>query len=65
MPWKSDSYSPLDFTLLDHHFGKLAEWRAAIDEIHKRGMYILMDNTFSTSVLHLVRITQNFADSLF
>jgi alpha-1,3-glucan synthase len=58
MPWKSDSYSPLDFTLLDHHFGKLAEWRAAIDEIHKRGMYILMDNTFSTLVswLHLPKI---------
>jgi alpha-1,3-glucan synthase len=62
MPWKSDSYSPLDFTLLDHHFGKLAEWRAAIDEIHRRGMYILMDNTFSTLVLHLVQISQNFAD---
>jgi alpha-1,3-glucan synthase len=62
MPWKSDSYSPLDFTLLDHHFGKLTEWRAAIDEIHKRGMYILMDNTFSTLVLHLAPIPQSFAD---
>jgi alpha-1,3-glucan synthase len=65
MPWKSDSYSPLDFTLLDHHFGKLAEWRAAIDEIHKRGMYILMDNTFSTLVLRPVCSPRNFADSQF
>jgi alpha-1,3-glucan synthase len=48
LPWKSDSYSPLDFTLLDHHFGKIAEWRAAIDEIHRRGMYVILDNTLST-----------------
>ncbi|KAH0142689.1 putative alpha 1,3 glucan synthase, partial [Aureobasidium melanogenum] len=48
MPWKSDAYSPLDFTLLDHHFGKIADWRAAVDEIHRRGMYIILDNTFAT-----------------
>ncbi|KAH0360816.1 putative alpha 1,3 glucan synthase, partial [Aureobasidium melanogenum] len=48
MPWKSDAYSPLDFTLLDHHFGNIAEWRAAIDEIHRRGMYVILDNTFAT-----------------
>ncbi|KAG9942709.1 putative alpha 1,3 glucan synthase, partial [Aureobasidium melanogenum] len=48
MPWKSDAYSPLDFTLLDHHFGNIAEWRAAVDEIHRRGMYIILDNTFAT-----------------
>ncbi|KAI5272965.1 putative alpha 1,3 glucan synthase [Aureobasidium subglaciale] len=51
MPWKSDGYSPIDFTLLDHHFGKIVEWRAAIDENHRRGMYILLDNTFSTGIL--------------
>ncbi|KAG9828273.1 hypothetical protein KCU68_g14207, partial [Aureobasidium melanogenum] len=48
MPWKSDAYSPIDFTLLDHHFGKIADWRAAVDEIHRRGMYIILDNTFAT-----------------
>ncbi|KAG9926214.1 putative alpha 1,3 glucan synthase, partial [Aureobasidium melanogenum] len=48
MPWKSDAYSPLDFTLLDHHFGKIADWRAAVDEIHRRGMYVILDNTFAT-----------------
>ncbi|KAG9697868.1 putative alpha 1,3 glucan synthase, partial [Aureobasidium melanogenum] len=48
MPWKSDAYSPLDFTLLDHHFGNIAEWRAAVDEIHRRGMYIILDNTSAT-----------------
>ena len=38
-------YSPVDFTLLDMHFGKIEQWRTAIDEIHKRGMYVLADNT--------------------
>ncbi|THX82417.1 putative alpha 1,3 glucan synthase [Aureobasidium pullulans] len=48
LPWKSDGYSPVDFTLLDHHFGRIADWRGAIDEIHRRGMYIILDNTFAT-----------------
>ncbi|KAH8900941.1 alpha-1,3-glucan synthase [Thozetella sp. PMI_491] len=47
-PWQSDSYSPLDHTLLDAHFGDIIEWRRAIDEIHKRGMYVLLDNTVAT-----------------
>ncbi|KZF26426.1 glycosyltransferase family 5 protein [Xylona heveae TC161] len=47
-PWAADSYSPLDLTLLDHHFGTIDEWREAITEIHRRGMYVLMDNTMST-----------------
>jgi alpha-1,3-glucan synthase len=47
-PWKSDSYSPLDLSVLDRHFGTISEWRAAVDEIHKRGMYVLLDNTMST-----------------
>lgn len=38
MPWQSDGYSALDFTLLDPHYGTLAEWRAAIDKIHSKGM---------------------------
>lgn len=37
-PWNYDSYSPLDLTLLDFHFGNITMWRTAIEEIHKRGM---------------------------
>jgi alpha-1,3-glucan synthase len=39
---------PLDLTLLDRHFGQILEWRTAIDEIHRRGMYVILDNTMST-----------------
>lgn len=49
-PWKYDQYSPVDLTLLDFHFGDIEEWRAAVDAIHARGMYILLDNTMSTWV---------------
>lgn len=48
LPWAADGYSPVDFTLLDHHFGTIDTWRSAITEIHKRGMYVVMDNTMST-----------------
>ena len=48
VPWGADGYSPLDMTLLDSHLGTIAEWQAAITEIHKRGMYVLLDNTMST-----------------
>ncbi|KAI9851719.1 MAG: Cell wall alpha-1,3-glucan synthase ags1, partial [Thelocarpon superellum] len=48
LPWGSDGYSPLDLTLLDMHYGTIADWRAVIDEIHRRGMYVLMDNTMAT-----------------
>ncbi|KAK0712424.1 alpha-1,3-glucan synthase-like protein [Lasiosphaeria miniovina] len=47
-PWGADSYSPLDLTLLDKHFGSILTWQTAIDEIHKRGMYVVMDNTMAT-----------------
>lgn len=46
--WGSDGYSPLDFSLLDRHFGNIAEWRQAMDEIHKRGMYVVLDTTVAT-----------------
>lgn len=36
-PWGADSYSPLDFTLLDQHYGDIAKYREMVDEIHKRG----------------------------
>jgi len=48
LPWTADSFSPLDLTLLDPHFGRISEWRRAIEEIHRRGMYIVLDNTFNT-----------------
>ncbi|KAK3937814.1 alpha-1,3-glucan synthase [Diplogelasinospora grovesii] len=47
-PWGADAYSPLDLTLLDHHFGNVKTWQTAIDEIHKRGMWVIMDNTMAT-----------------
>lgn len=37
-PYAADSYSPLDHTLLDLHFGNISAWRNAIEEIHKRDM---------------------------
>jgi alpha-1,3-glucan synthase len=48
LPWGYDGYSPVDLTLLDPHFADLTSWQVAIDEIHKRGMYVILDNTFAT-----------------
>lgn len=48
MPWGSDGFGVLDFTLLDHHHGLIADWRALITEMHRRDMYIILDNTFGT-----------------
>lgn len=36
-PWGADAYSPLDFTLMDQHFGNLDAWRSLIQAIHARG----------------------------
>ena len=47
-PWGSDAFSPLDLTLLDPHFATIAAWRECIDEMHSRGMYLLLDNTMAT-----------------
>lgn len=47
-PWGADSYSPLDLTLLDRHFGTIKKWQEAIDAIHDRGMWVIMDNTMAT-----------------
>ena len=41
-------YSAIDFTLLDPHFGKIQQWIDLIDEMHRRGMYIIMDFTVGT-----------------
>lgn len=50
MPWSGDGYGPLDFTLLDRHHGMIEDWRALVTEIHRRGMYVVLDNTMATSV---------------
>lgn len=47
-PWAADSYSPLDQTLLDKHFGTIQTLRETIDAIHARGMWVIMENTMST-----------------
>jgi alpha-1,3-glucan synthase len=47
-PWEATAYSPIDLTLLDMHFGTIQTWRDAITEIHKRGMYVVLDNTMAT-----------------
>ncbi|KZT26358.1 glycosyltransferase family 5 protein [Neolentinus lepideus HHB14362 ss-1] len=48
MIWQADSYSPLDFTVLDPHWGTMDDWVTTIDEIHARGMYIMADFTVGT-----------------
>ncbi|KAL4253159.1 glycosyltransferase group 1 family protein [Abortiporus biennis] len=48
MLWQADSYSPLDFTVLDPHWGTLKDWQDTIDAIHARGMYIMADFTVGT-----------------
>lgn len=47
-PWSGDGYGPLDFTLLDHHHGEIANWRELINAVHQRDMYIVLDNTMAT-----------------
>lgn len=47
-PWEADMYSPKDHTILDHHLGNITEWREAIQAIHDKGMYVILDNTMAT-----------------
>ena len=47
-PWGADAFSPLDLTLLDHHFATIDAWRECINEMHRRGMFVVFDNTMST-----------------
>jgi alpha-1,3-glucan synthase len=35
-------------TLLDKHFGTVRKWQEVIDEIHNRGMAVVLDNTMAT-----------------
>ncbi|KAK4185416.1 hypothetical protein QBC35DRAFT_465599 [Podospora australis] len=48
LPWGADSYSPVDLTLLDKHFGTLKTWQDVIQEIHDRDMWVILDNTMAT-----------------
>ncbi|KAK3367350.1 putative cell wall alpha-1, 3-glucan synthase [Lasiosphaeria ovina] len=48
LPWGVDSYSPIDLTLLDFHYGDIKEWQNMVDEVHKRDMYVILDHTMST-----------------
>ena len=48
LPWSYDGFSPVDLTLLDHHFGNIDDWRAMISEAHRRGIYVVLENTFAT-----------------
>lgn len=41
-------YSPLDFSVLDPHWGTIDDWVAFIDTVHARGMYIMLDFTVGT-----------------
>lgn len=41
-------YSPLDFSVLDPHWGTWDEWVETIDKIHARGMYFMADFTVGT-----------------
>lgn len=48
MPWGADGYSPLDYTLMDPHWGTVQDWADAIQKMHDRGMYLVVDYTVST-----------------
>ena len=41
-------YSPLDFSVLDPHWGNIDDWRNTIDAVHARGMYFMADFTVGT-----------------
>lgn len=47
-PWGTDGFSPYDLTILDHHHGTLSEIRAAIQKIHDKGIWVIIENTFAT-----------------
>ena len=39
---------PIDLTLLDKHYGTVKVWQEVIDEVHRRGMWVILDNTMGT-----------------
>ncbi|KAM7188404.1 hypothetical protein V8F33_010655 [Rhypophila sp. PSN 637] len=48
LPWGVDSYSPVDLTLLDPHYGNIKQWQEMVKACHDRKMYVMLDHTFST-----------------
>lgn len=48
LPWQADAFSPYDLTILDHHFGTIEQFRDVVKVIHEKGMYVVLENTFST-----------------
>ncbi|EAU88623.2 alpha-1,3-glucan synthase [Coprinopsis cinerea okayama7 len=48
MLWQADSYSPLDFSVLDPHWGNIDDWRHFLDAVHAHGMYFMADLTVGT-----------------
>ena len=48
LPWAYDGFSPVDLTLLDGHQGDIEDWRTMINEAHRRGMYVVLENTIAT-----------------
>ncbi|KAI0035090.1 glycoside hydrolase family 13 and glycosyltransferase family 5 protein [Vararia minispora EC-137] len=48
MIWQADSYSPLDFSVLDPHYGTIKEYQTLVDQVHARGMYVMVDFTIGT-----------------
>ncbi|KAG8940827.1 Cell wall alpha-1,3-glucan synthase ags1 [Tulasnella sp. 424] len=48
MPWQADSYSAIDFSLLDPHWGTIDDWRNFIDAVHAKGLYLIVDFTVGT-----------------
>lgn len=47
-PWGTDGFSPYDLSILDHHHGTLSEARDAIQKIHEKGIWVIVENTFAT-----------------
>ncbi|CED84111.1 alpha--glucan synthase [Phaffia rhodozyma] len=62
MPWQADGYSALDFTLIDPHWGTVQDWANAINKIHSRGMYFIVDFTIGT-MGNLIAPTDHLNDS--
>ncbi|KAG8736780.1 Cell wall alpha-1,3-glucan synthase ags1, partial [Ceratobasidium sp. 423] len=48
IPWEADSYSPINLSVLDPHWGTIDDWRALVDAIHARSIYLMLDFTVGT-----------------
>lgn len=34
--------------MLDPHYGTIKDWQEMVDAAHERGLYVMLDHTFST-----------------